>query len=307
MKESTQTKTNKGFAIWAGLLSLTLGLLSSAGFIASSILFQEDIPEPVERDPNEPDMKVVMARYEQAKAKGDFSTLAPEDAVNATFHLLSQEENYYTVTVGQTKALWITQHITAYFVKMGNHYFEESNSSGYVNLYDRMIQEGDTTTTYWGNKPDYANHEPVVYSNKEYREMMGRNLSEPFLYIVSEQTKLETGTSGDSPSRVIKENDGYRIELELDPLTSVLAYQCTMQSLSNLKYKPTFDFVHLTITTDVNLNVLRMDTHEKYFATSSSGMGSKCEAWISTAIHHEKNPIGFPSYDSQLPEYPESL
>ncbi len=257
------------------------------------------------------DMKSVIASYNKAKASGNYLSLKPDEAVNAAYYLFEQLENTYTVGIGGSVADLghVKIRIESRTIKEGDRFFEESNSLGLVNLYDRMFQEGETTDTYWGDNPNYASHEKKTYSNAEYKEMMGRNVSNGLIYIVAPGTLLEGDPlSGEGPTSFTKnEGGGYKVEIELDPKKGVLNYQKQMQTISSLKYPPPFEYCHLTFYLDDELLPKRFVTHERYTATTGAGFGSPATQSLVTEYHLGTPDYGFPSPDSTLPAYPETL
>lgn len=304
---TNSAKKKSPLVFWSVFLAATIGLGAGAGFGMTKLLKPDSIQYIVDEDQYTIDMEATRKKYQAAKSSKSFASLTPEEMINIGYDLFAKDENNYTVGVGYTQAAMVRQIIQTRSVKMGERFFEESNSIGMVNLYDRMFQEGDNTVKYWGSTPDYGSNQPETVSNADYRIAMGRNVSDSLVYIVSEKTKIETPSPGDPPNGIYQENGNYRVEITLDPTTSVARYQCQMQTISNLKYKPTFDFVHLSVVLDADLNLIKMTTHEKYFATISSGLGSTGEGSLTTMYYHEAPSYGFPSVNSKLPDFPDSL
>lgn len=302
-------RSHHGIAlVWPIVLASAAVLGVVGGFVLAKVLKPDTTQYVVDEDAYAIDIKTTMKKYQAAKSKGDYSSLSAPEMINIGFELFGQEESNYSMGVGFTQAAMVKQVITARTAKEGNRYFEESNSSGLVNLYDRMFQEGDNTTLYWGDNPDYASHTPETITNEQYKEKMGRYVSVGLSYIVSEKTLLQgSSPSGDPPTGIYEENGGYRVEVELDPKTSTARYQKQMQSISSLKNRPTFDWVHLTVTLDKDLNLVRMKSHERYFATTSAGVGSSCTGELTNVYFHTPMPGGYPNPGSVLEAFPESL
>lgn len=259
-------------------------------------------------DTVEIDYELAKSEFAKAKEAGDFSSMRVDLATQMAYLRFAEEEKHHSMTVGATVASIVTQAISARTIRNGSQYFEESNSQGIVNLYDRMYMEGETIDTYWGESSDYGSHPKVTYGLDEYREKMGRLVAEPLSYIVAPETISKENLSGDQTTGIYKTEDGYTIELELDPRTSVTNYQKQMQTVSDLKYKPTFEFCHLTVLTDTNLDLIKLLIHERYMATTSAGVGSMAEADLTIAYYHNCLPeYGFPNPGDTLPAYPASL
>ena len=290
----------------AGAVAIGGGIATGVGL---SKTFRPDVTEYL-TDEVKIDVDTAVRNYEAIKRSSkDYSKMEPDQAVQASFYLFSQEETNYSIGVGYSLASIVKQVITTRSVKDHTNYFEESNSTGIVNLYDRMFCSGDTTDTYWGGDADYGSHTKVTYSNDDYKAMMGRYISVGLVYVVAPETMLtDESKSGDPTSGITKTDDGYKIEIELDPIRGVTNYQKQMKTISNLAGYPSFDYCHLTIYTDADLNLKRFETHEQYLAVTSSGVGSKAEGRLTTEYYHNTLPdYGFPEPGSKLPDFPESL
>ncbi|MCR4561667.1 MAG: hypothetical protein K5694_00460, partial [Bacilli bacterium] len=206
-----------------------------------------------------PDKEAMYKRYIAVKNSGGdyFKRLTVPEIVNVSYRLLGEQSSFKAVGVGAALASGITQEIESTVVYKDGISFEESNSysnSTLVNIkiFNRGYEENGTTTTYWGSDRNYASHEKKTYTNEEYKEMMGRNLSSPSPYIVSDSTLLtEKNISGDKEPGIYPNDDGtYDIEVELDNYWGVATYVMQMKTISDLKYYPTFDFCHFTLTVD---------------------------------------------------------
>ena len=306
--EAVVTKTKHPIRFWA----IFLGSAVVTGLVTGFVLLRMLKPDAVEyvgsADAYEMDVEAAMTKYEKVKSKGNLHTaLTPEEMIAVGYAKFAKEEANYSVGVGYTQAAMVRQSITSRTVKMGERFFEESNSEGMINIHDRMFQEGDSTVKYWGATEDYASNPVVTISNEDYKKEMGRNVSDPLSYTVSPATLIASSPVGDPDNGIYQENGGYRVEVNLDPIYGVTKYQCQMQSISSLKLKPEFEYVHLTVTLDEDCNLIKMATHEKYFATTNFGVGSNAEGRLVTAYYHEAPSFGFPSPGSILPDFPSSL
>lgn len=257
----------------------------------------------------EGDPEAAMKKFAEVKGSDYSKTLEPYEAIHVAFSQFAQEERTWTQTVGSSNAAGLVdQGIQATTVHDGNRYFEESNSfSSMVSIYDRMYQEGDSTTLYWGKTKEYAKHTPVTWTNEEYREKMGRNVSEALVYNVSEATLIAGGKSGERANGVYAEGGGYVVEAELSPVYGTLRYKCQMQTISDLASKPTFDYCHLTVYADKDLNLVKMTIHEQYNAAIKMGgtaIGSVATSVINISYYHEAPPFGFPEIGDPVP-YPD--
>ena len=244
-----------------------------------------------------PDKEAILAHYEKVKGstKNYLGELAPHEFVSIAYSLLERHPYVYSRGFGTSLALGgISQDIQSTTIKEGGRYFEESNSIGLVKLYDRMYQEGETTTKYWGSTPSYEKNAPVTMGNDEYKESMGRYVSESLIYVVSEKTEGKEDLSGDGLTQVKTSGDGYLVDFEGVPSLITLNYVRQMKTISSLKEYPSFDFVHLQWKLDANLELQWFKTHEKYQA-STMGVTSPCEGRMTTVyVYGDSGTVPIP-------------
>ena len=307
MEAAVKSKTSS-IRFWGIFLGSAVIAGLATGFVLLKTLKPDAVEYVVDGGEYEMDVKAAMTKYEKVKGKGSYATsLTPEEIIAVGYAKFGEEKQTYSVGVGYTQAAMVRQSITTRTVRMDDRYFEESNSEGMINIHDRMFQEGDSTTKYWGASDDYGSNAPVTVDNETYKKEMGRYVSEALVYTVSPATLIERSPVGDPDNGVFEEGGGYRVEVNLDPITGVTKYQCQMQCISSLKLKPEFEYAHLTVTLDADLNLISMATHEKYFATTNFGVGSNAEGRLVTRYYHEAPSFGFPSPGSTLPAFPASL
>jgi len=133
------------------------------------------------------------------KAGGDYVSAfssKPYQVANIAFQLFSAHEHCFAQGkgVGSAKLFGgsVNQNIRSTVIKDGDHYFEESLSlSGVVNLADRMYQENNMVVRHVGRvasgdveKPASLD-EGTTYTIPNYQKAMGRDLSNPCIYIIS--------------------------------------------------------------------------------------------------------------------------
>lgn len=104
---------------------------------------------------------------------------------------------------------------------------------------------------------DYYDKDHQYKSVKEYIAAAGKIPDNPFLYIIDENTVLNSSTAN-------KIDNGYSIVLNLDPKLSTPRYWQRMLYLSGHKVDY-FESVQLTFTTDNNLFLLTNEVKEKYY------------------------------------------
>lgn len=310
-KERFAAKSNRRKTLFKAGVALCLALLLGVGAgLGAAKLLKHDIYEYADAAAYRDDLAATMRQYERIKkGGGNYASMKAYDLINASYCLYSRQQRSSSIGVGVSLAIMNTrQVIQSRTAREGDRYFEESNSySNFVSIYNRMYQEGDTTTTYWGSKSDYANHAKKSYSNEEYAEMMGRKVSEGLIYIVSSKTVIEgeAAPSGDAPTAVRKTAEGYVAEIELKRSSSVINYVKQMQKISNLSGKPIFDYVHLTVYTDAELMLKKMVTHEKYTAVMA-GLSSPCEGRLATEYKIDEQAEAIPELSRSL-SYPSSI
>lgn len=310
------TITAKPGKVIKRIMTISIGLLASIaigvgiGFGAARFLKHDIVDYANDASAYKDDISVTMKNYERLKnSGGNYSGMKAYDLINVSYNLYSQQEKSSSIGVGVSLAVMNTrQVIQSRTAREGDRYFEESNSySNFVSIYDRMYQEGGTTTTYWGGNKNYPGHAAKAYSNEEYAEMMGRQVSEGLIYVVSSKTVIEGDStpSGDAPTSVKKTADGYVAEIELKRSSAVINYVKQMQTISNLASKPVFDYVHLTVYTDASLMLKKMVTHEKYTAVMA-GFSSPCEGTLTTVYQIGADAEGIPEIGDTT-TYPENL
>ena len=303
---------NAASFFWPTLCMSALLLGGGVGFQVTQMLKPTTVVYNVSGNGLLPDVDAAMAKYESAKASGKkFSkALSVDEMINVSYRLFENESQTWTQGVGSSFAAGlVNQGIFSTTVHDGDRFFEESiSASSFVKLYDRMFQSGDKTITYWGDDTHYESHPEKEYDNETYKEIMGRYVSSALIFVVSPRSLLTNeNLSGERSTGIYEEEDGYVIEAELSPIYGTFNYKKQMQTSSNLKYQPTFDYCHWTVWTDANLNLRKMKTAERYVAVTSAGVGSSAIGSLTTIYHHEAAPFGFPEVGSKLPDYPESL
>ena len=302
--------TGSAFA-WPAIILVTLLIGGSAGFVVGTTLKEPTYQFIANTDAYEPDLQAAYAKYEAAKG-GDLSkTMSVDEMINVAYMKFGKEEQTYSRGVGVAKAMGLVdQYIWSTTVADNGRYFEESISlSSFVQIYDRMFEEGETVTTYWGGDDNFASHPKEELNRDDYKEKMGRYVSEALIYVVSGKTLVNDAStkSGKPASGIYKDGENYVLEAELSPKLGTIRYKKQMKTISDLASQPDFEFCHITVTTDADLNLIRMDTHESYKAVTKMGLGSGVTGGLSTAYYHESPPFGFPEPGTVLPEYPKSI
>ena len=309
-KKANKKWAAKAFA-WPAIILTSLLVGGGAGFVVATTLKPPSYQFIANTDAYEPDLAAAYAKYEAAKGKDLSQSMTVDEMINVAYVKFGQEEQTYSRGVGIAKAMGLVdQYIWSTTVADKGKYFEESISlSSFVKIYDRMYEEGETVTTYWGDDDHFANHPKVEMSRDEYKEAMGRYVSEALIYVVSDKTLLTDAStkSGQRATGIYKEDGHYVLEAELSPKLGTIRYKKQMKTISDLASQPQFDYCHIKVTTDEDLNLIRMDTYESYTAVTQMGVGSGVVGGLSTVYYHELPSFGFPEPGAILPEYPSSI
>lgn len=292
----------------AGALAISLGV--GAGLLAASLLKGAKVDySNINVDNLTEDVAPLLARYREVDdpASHDMSTFfdEPYQMVNVASALFMEQKNYAVAAVGNSEAMGlVNQGIYALHLRSGDTYFEESISNGMVNVYDRMIEVGDSTTTIWGSDDNYAAMAQETMTNEEYAEKMGRKVSDLTSYIISSKTVLkDVSNSGQPVTGVTRlENGGYQVELELDPVNGVVNYVTQMQTISNLVSKPAFSYCHLTYILDENMHLVSSISYESYYAKISSVLGSICVAKLESKYQWGAE-VSIPTVNDKTSDY----
>ena len=197
----------------------------------------------------------------------------PELANIAIYNSESHDSMSIIATGEVTATMNVKQSIRSYQIKKDNHYFTEQIShSSFVELAWRMNGDNANTTTTKGSyvdieEGDFSNGVTTSYTNAEYEEKWGKQLSSSMIYIISNQTVLESSTYK-------VEGETLKISLDLHPIYSVIKYVKQMVMTSDLGREPSFHEVHLDMEIDDNLVLNKVDVREVY-DVQSFGVTSK--------------------------------
>ncbi len=277
-------KTGLIVGLSVGAVAIAIGI--PAGIYLASVLKEPKVDySGIESDGYAYDMAAGRAKYEACR--GDYSSLAPEDAFNISLDLLSGLDHYRTQGIGEAKALFITQEIRSTIVRDGDSYFEESLSASNSSLTPscawRMYQTDEGVTQYQGtlNSGSYEAatfdaDEGMEFDYDAYRERMGRLISDRTIFVVSKSTVIRDESS------FVKDGDGYRLSIVLDPVLSVVNYVKQMVTVSNLPSAPTFNGLSIQMTFDKDLYPVTLTTEESYQADSGMGISATVNGTLTT-------------------------
>ena len=211
------------------------------------------------------DSKALVKEYEQNKNKN----FTPAELVNIGLEKYRSCENSYSIGVGLADTI-VKQTIRNFQIRNGDTYFEEQISkSSMVSIANRAVQTNeDSVQVYKGKAKDTELSEytenATDYKVDEFKDAWGKTLQDIFIYLISNETVLDEGTS------VTKKDGKIRIQLELDAEIASYYYKHQMKTLSNLSALPTFEYVRQTYILDAsNMMLLHSVFDEKYQASMS--------------------------------------
>lgn len=192
---------------------------------------------------------------------GDYSRFEPYEMANIAIYGYQNSEYHYSYSSGVANASLVKQNIYATSIRNGDEYFTESiSSSSLVNVAKRFYQDNSGVTTYTGSVEGkgakWKEGTKEVSSFEEFENQWGKVPSRSCIYIISSKTVLD--------SNVEKTEDGYIVDVSLDPVKSVIRYVRQMVSMSDLSREPSFKTVDLRFVLDNQLNLKEMTSHEIY-------------------------------------------
>lgn len=226
----------------------------------------------------------------------------PYDLANISIYKYSLNK-YTTSEVTSTAnavALGFATKQTTYgkSIKNDDKYFNESLSNGFIGVAKRFYQTGEEVDIYSGtlkndDKGIYGTYtdDKEILELKEYENIWGKNLTNPVIYIISSKTALDT-------SVVSETEQGYKISLDLDPVSSVIKYAKQMVRISNLTDTPRFDKVHVEFDVDKELNLLEMNVSEHYKA--EMGISADTTATLTEKYTILDSPMEIPTIDEEI-------
>lgn len=213
------------------------------------------------------DGKALVKEYEKNKSKN----FTPAELVNIGLEKYRSCENSYSIGVGLADTI-VKQTIRNFQIRNGNNYFEEQISkSSMVSLANRAIQKNDDKVQVYKGKAkdtelsEYTDN-ATGYSVDDFKDAWGKTLQDVFIYLISNETVIDQGTS------VTKKDGKIKVQLELDAEIASYYYKHQMKTLSNLSALPTFEYVRQTYILDANNMMLLHSTFDEKYQASMSGI-----------------------------------
>lgn len=219
--------------------------------------------------------KTMMDRYNKCQDEGiefkDEFTI-PE-LISISESLFLAKDNTMTLGFGYAAAAGNVSvlDVRNTCIKNDTKYFEESiskSSSGIdIKVAERAYQENDEihvheATFAKGADAEHPTWEQdfTTWNKADYRSNYGKTVDTLGIYIVSEKTIVE----GEN-TYVTKDDTGYTINMEMDPVYTVPRYVRRMHALSNSDVSM-FYYVNLEYRLDLELNLVYSYVHEQYAA-----------------------------------------
>ena len=276
----------------------------------AGVVYKRCIAEPTENivgfnpEACKPNATELFKAVEKAGSiKAATEKLQPFEIVNYAFEKYKQCENSVSFCSGLADTA-VKQYIWSAQIKRGSTYFEEQISkSSMVGVAKRMLQDGELENTkVWNEtgsgdviadeKDAYASYKstPDSYTFNEYKEAWGRNLPDMAIYLIA--------TSTVEKQELVKDGDGYKVTLSLQPTKGAYNYRYQMKTISDLAAYPTFSLLDLTYWLDGELNMVKMNEHSKFTATMVG---------ISAGVENNLNYHYFPGKELKIPEITEKI
>ncbi len=278
----------------------------------------ENSDDSVEDDlPDDP----ILRKYVLGLREGTDLTevLSISEIMAVVEYLWSQNENNSWYCKGYALALsLIPQWISSSGMKVGDDYFSEQMSYGFVPVAARAYQTGNDVTLHTSTDVDVnSDYYPTSASwgdsssmtSDEYAADWGWDLTHFGNYffgtytidgetkstIITEEEDCYEGTSVSSASQ---NDDGtYTVFINLDTVGGVANYKKQMKTLSSLDDEPTFYYSLITYTLDAQLNPISASIHEYYQAKMT--FNADTEATMEIAY--------FPGQSPAIPEIGEDV
>ena len=244
----------------------------------------------------------LMQKYEKVSGKSleqlsERFTIA--ELANIALANSEKQENMSIVATGEvTATMNVKQSVRSYQIKQGDNYFlEQISHSSFVELAWRIQTTSQGVTTYKGSYVDIEEGNftsPVTtnYTLDEYANAWGKPMDDSMIYIISNQTVLDT-------SSYKIEGDTLKLSLDLHPIYSVLRYVKQMVKTSDLGREPSFHEVHLNMEIDKDMLLQVTDIKEVY-DVQSFGITSKNTVG-------ELHEVRYYNLEEKIPELNEKL
>ena len=263
-----QTKTNR-FNLKATLIYGIVGtLIVASGIVTGVVLKRQFGQTEIDYSGFDPEnYRMDAAELVKQYDKNPNKNFTAAELINIGLEKYRTCENCYSIGIGTADTI-VNQTIRNAQIKVGDHYFEESIS------YSRMVAVANRVDQVGGNndislnKGKATGSDAVSYDNKvttfkaeDYKKAWGKTLDEMFIYIISNETVIESESK-------IERNDNYiKVSVALDTVISTYYYKLQMKEISNLDKLPVFESLKQTYVFSKDMELLQCDVDEKYQAS----------------------------------------
>ena len=276
----------------------------------AGVVYKRAIAEPTENilgfnpEACKPNAEELFKAVEKAgSVKAATEKLKPFEIVNYSFEKYKQSEYSVSFCTGLADTA-VKQYIRSVQIKRGSNYFEEQISkSSMVGVAKRMIQEGENANTLVYNETGSGDvivdsddaratfkSEPIEHTYESYKEAWGRNLPDMAIYLIA--------TSTVERQELVKDGDGYKVTLSLQPTKGAYNYRYQMKTISDLATYPSFSLLDLTYWLDSELNIVKMSEHSKFTATMVG---------VSAGVENNLMYYYFPGKEMEFPKLNEKV
>lgn len=256
-----------------------IGASALAVGVSGGVIYKRCIAAPTENiigfnpDGCKPNAEELFKAVQKAGSiKAAVDKLQPYEIVNYSFEKYKQNEKSVSFCVGLADTA-VQQYVRSAQIRNGSQYFEEQISkSSMVGVAKRMFQDGEekdvkvyhetgSGDVICDNNEAYSSYksDPQVFSYKDYKTAWGRNLPDMTIYLIASSTIADQS--------ITKEDGGYKVVLNLNPVKGAYNYRYQMKTISNLATEPTFSLLDLTYWLDEDLNIIKMNERSAFVAT----------------------------------------
>lgn len=243
----------------------------AVGILLGKLLSPKVAPDFGELDTSiEDDYEALKTRFASDKNVENYK---PYEIANISWLNFADVPNSHSVTLGVVDAGMVKQKIFGHDVRNGDSFFSESLSYSSMKkcgsrFYQESMVKGYTPSDIKDNGTAKWKEETLVEETIDGHESKwGKKLDRPIIYIISSQTVTSES--------ITQTNDGYVVELDLNPKTSVQRYIRQMVNISNLESAPEFSSVHLKFTISSDFMMKEFDVAEAYVVSVVGRNASK--------------------------------
>ena len=279
----------KTIVIYGIIVAAALSAGAAGGIIYKRMSGEEVDYGDFDANSLELDAAKTLERYEKYKGDSPQDKFTPAELITVGLEKYRRCEYSYSVGIGMANTI-VDQTIRNFQIRNGDDFFEESISkSDMVKLADRVTQHGvdgqvviyrgQAVTDEVGSYTDNGK----AYEQEDYINYLGKTLNQMFIYTISNITVTDGKTE--------KTNDGYMINVDLNPDYATYHYKYQMQNISGLDELPVFNYVKLKFTFDKDMMLKTLNVDEEYRAKMT----------VKVTIKNTINYKYFPNQKMEIP------